>query len=320
MESKEKSKEQHITKFADSYQNITKSPVPQTNRNRPQVAIVNNRTWIVVAFGFGIVCILSWLNEILDLPHFLMGAARTPFNWPESIIEIILITIVGLFTVLVLKRNIAENKKKGELLQRYHDELEIMVKEQTAELLRVNEELRINITERKKAEEALRESEERYRTLVHNVPVAVYRTTPGHKGKFLMGNPTCLKMFGFDSEEELKKISVADTYTNPEERKVFSDNLLAKGSVNGVKLQLRKKDGTPFWGSVTARVVYDKNGKNPCFDCTVVDITERKRAEKELKKKMHDLETFQKVAVERELKMVELKKEIKELKASLVKK
>jgi len=178
----------------------------------------------------------------------------------------------------------------------------------------------MDITARKKAEEALKESEERYRSLFQNVPVAVYRTTPGPKGKILIANPTHLKMFDFNSEEELKGISVADTYMNPEDRKPFSDNLLAKGSVEGVELQLRRKDGTPFWGSVTARVVYDKDGKNPYFDCMIMDITERKRVEDELKKKMRALERFQKVAVDRELKMVELKEKLKELEARLVKK
>jgi len=174
-----------------------------------------------------------------------------------------------------------------------------------------------DITKRKKAEEALRESEERYRTLVQNVPIAVYRTIPGPKGKFLMGNPTCLKMFGLDSEEDFKKVSPADLNMDPENRKVFSDNLLAKGSVVGVELPLRKKDGTAFWGSVTARVVYNENEKNPYFDCTIMDITDRKRAEDELKKRMRELEIFQKVAVGRELKMVELKKRIKELETRL---
>jgi len=174
-----------------------------------------------------------------------------------------------------------------------------------------------DITKRKKAEEALRESEERYRTLVQNVPVAVYRTTPGPEGKFLMGNPNCLKMFGLDSEEDFKKVSPADLNMDPENRKVFSDNLLAKGSVDGMELPLRKKDGTAFWGSVTARVVYYENEKNPYFDCTIMDITDRKRAEDELKKRMRELETFQKVGVGRELKMVELKKRIKELETRL---
>jgi two-component system cell cycle sensor histidine kinase/response regulator CckA len=152
-----------------------------------------------------------------------------------------------------------------------------------------------DITDRKKVEEALRESEERYRTLVQNVPVAVYRTIPGPRGKFLMGNPTCLKIFGLDSEEELKKIDVADVYMNPEERKVFSDNLLAKGSFEGVELALRRKDGTPFWGSVTARVVYDENGEDPYFDTTIIDITERKKAEEEKEKIQAELLQVQKM-------------------------
>jgi PAS domain S-box-containing protein len=175
----------------------------------------------------------------------------------------------------------------------------------------------IENTERKKREEALRESEERYRTLVQNVPIAVYRTIPGPKGKFLMGNPNCLKMFGLDSEEDFQKVSPADLNMDPENRKVFSDNLLAKGSVDGMELPLRKKDGTVFWGSVTARVVYNENGKNPYFDCTIIDITERKKVKVELDRRIRELEIFQKVAVGRELKMVELKKRIKELETRL---
>ncbi len=141
-----------------------------------------------------------------------------------------------------------------------------------------------DITDRKRAEQALRESEERYRTLVQNVPVAVYRTTPGAKGRFLMANPAFLKMFGLESEEELGKITVADVYMNPGDRKAFSDKLVAEGSVSDVEVQLRKKDGSPIWASVTARVTQDESAKNPYFDCTLMDITDRKRAEEEKEK------------------------------------
>ncbi|MFB0520370.1 MAG: PAS domain-containing protein, partial [Desulfatiglandales bacterium] len=161
------------------------------------------------------------------------------------------------------------------------------------------------------------ESEERYRTLVQNVPIGVYRTTPGAKGKFLIANPAFLKMFGFDSEEELKKIALADVCVNPEQRKVFSDNFLAKGSASGQELPLRRKDGTVFWGSVTARVVYDKNRKNPYFDCTIMDITERRKAEEEQRRLIKDLEETNKIMVGRELRMIELKEEVNKLSKEL---
>ena len=140
-----------------------------------------------------------------------------------------------------------------------------------------------DINKRVHAEKALKESEERYRSLVDNVPVAVYRTTPGPKGKYLMANPAFLKMFGLESEEELKELSVADVYMNPKDRKAFSDDLLAKGSVDRVELALKKKDGTPFWGSASARVVYVEGGKTYFFDCTIMDITARKQAEETLR-------------------------------------
>jgi PAS domain S-box-containing protein len=118
--------------------------------------------------------------------------------------------------------------------------------EDISALLRIVGEIFANALERKQTEEALRKSEERYRTLVENVIVAVYRTTPGPEGKFLMANPATLKMFGFDSEEELKKITVADIYVNPEERKRASDIYATQGGINDLEVLLKKKDGTPI--------------------------------------------------------------------------
>ena len=82
-----------------------------------------------------------------------------------------------------------------------YEELELRVKEFENEAF-----------ERKQAEEALRESEEQYRTLVDNLPVAVYRNTPGPEGAFLMANPAFCKMFGFKNEEEVKKVTPASIY------------------------------------------------------------------------------------------------------------
>lgn len=139
-----------------------------------------------------------------------------------------------------------------------------------------------DVTERRKWEAALRESEERYRTFVENLPIGVYRTTPGPRGKHLIANSYFLRMFGYDSLEELvQKVSVSEMYLHPAERKIFSDNLLASGRVDRVELCLKRSDETLVWGAVTASVAYSKNGE-PYFDCVIEDITERKKTEEAL--------------------------------------
>lgn len=154
------------------------------------------------------------------------------------------------------------------------------------------------IIERKWGEEKLRESETRYRSLIENLPIGVYRNTPGPAGHFLMVNPTFVRMFGYQSENELQTVTVADLYMNPAERHIFSTYLAAHGSVTGVELRLKKRDGRPLWGSVTARVVYDEKGEPNYFDCTVEDITHRKQAEDALlTSQQHFYGLFQNVPV-----------------------
>lgn len=210
--------------------------------------------------------------------------------------------VIGMFACYSIELYSRKDFMQARLLEAEREkvdvanrELERRVEDRTVQLVKANEELKQEVGERKRAEEALRESEERYRSLVQNVPIAVYRTTPGPKGKFLMANPTLLKMFGLQSEEELKKVSVADLYMNPKDRKVFSDNLLTQANVDGVELPLRKKDGTSFWASVKARVVYDQNKKGPYFDCTIMDITARKHAEEEKERLEGQLRQAQKI-------------------------
>jgi PAS domain S-box-containing protein len=135
--------------------------------------------------------------------------------------------------------------------------------------------------ERKQAEQALRTSEEKYRSLVENLPVGVYRTTPGAKGEFLAANPAFLRLFGFNSVEELARVSPADLNDDPAYRKVFSDTLISQGTVNGLEMKLKKKDGTPLWGLVRARVVSDEMMKEVAyFDCSIEDVTERRERER----------------------------------------
>ena len=139
-----------------------------------------------------------------------------------------------------------------------------------------------DITNRKKAEDALKESEEKYRTLVENLNIGVYRNTPGEKGKFLEVNSALVRIFGYENKEELLKLNVSDLYYHPEERKKFNEKMLRNGFVKNEEIQLKKKDGTPIWGSVTAKAVKDEHGNVKYYDGIIEDITDRKKAEEEL--------------------------------------
>jgi len=140
-----------------------------------------------------------------------------------------------------------------------------------------------DITERKKAGEALQESEEKYKTLTNNLNAAVYRVSPGPKGRFLEANPAYLKIYGYESREELLKSDVRDLYQDPADRKKFSEKMQRDGFVRNEELRLKRKDGTPFIGSVSAVAVKDENGEVKYFDCFQEDITKRIQAEEALR-------------------------------------
>ncbi len=140
-----------------------------------------------------------------------------------------------------------------------------------------------DITERKRALEALQASEEKYKTLTSNINVGVYRNTVGPKGKFIEVNPAIVKMFGYKSREEFLALNVADLYQNPADRQKFNNKMLKFGYVRDEELQLKKKDGTPFISSVSAVAAKDKKGKVMHYDGIIEDITERKQAEEALR-------------------------------------
>jgi len=130
--------------------------------------------------------------------------------------------------------------------------------------------------------EALRDSEEKYRSLTENIRLGIFRSTPGSKGKFLEVNSAFAKMLGFRNKKKLFETDVAQIYQNPKDRLKFSKKISRNSSVKNEELYLKKKDGTPIIVSVTAIAVLNKSGKIIYFDGIVEDITQRKKAEEEL--------------------------------------
>ncbi|MFA5905219.1 MAG: diguanylate cyclase [Desulfobacula sp.] len=140
-----------------------------------------------------------------------------------------------------------------------------------------------DITEQKKAEKALRASEEKYRLLFENSVEGIFQTTPA--GRFLSVNPSFYRIFGFSSQEELfehfKNIGTQQ-YVNPEDRENFKRIVETEGVVNAFETQLLKKDGTPIWVSLNARAVKDDEGMPLYYEGFLQDITERKTVQEEL--------------------------------------
>ena len=110
-----------------------------------------------------------------------------------------------------------------------------------------------DITELKDAENRLRESEEKYRTLVENINVGVFRTSVEEQGSFIHANTAIVEMFGYDSIDEFLGTSVVDLYWKAEDRQRFLDEMKDRGYVKNRELIVIKKDGSQFWAGCTAK-------------------------------------------------------------------
>jgi len=135
---------------------------------------------------------------------------------------------------------------------------------------------------KKPIEEALRESEEKYRNLVENISIGIFRSTPGPKGRFMEVNTAMADMLGYSQKDDLFKMDVAQIYQDPKDRLKFSKKLSQTGSVQHEELYLKKQDRTPIIVAVTATAVRDKKGKILHFDGIVEDISQRIKSEDEL--------------------------------------
>jgi PAS domain S-box-containing protein len=136
-----------------------------------------------------------------------------------------------------------------------------------------------DISESRRAQKALQQSEERYRNIFENSVEGIFQSTP--EGTYHLVNPAFAKMFGFSSPQEMISSvkDISKLYVDPADRETVKNILVAEGVIKNHEARLKRKDGALLWISINARAIRDEAGKTLYYDGTVQDITERKQAE-----------------------------------------
>ncbi len=252
MKDEEKTKEQLINELVDLRQRVAELKAPGTKDKRAEQAFPEKRIWLPMASLFVLLCILVWLDEIVDLPRLLLGAPSTPFNWQEAILEMTLIAAVGVFAVSNL----------------------------------------VQVTRRKRAEEALRETSDYLEQLLDyaNAPIIVWDT----EFKIARFNHAFERLTGYAADQVIgQELHVLFPDTSRDESLNKIERTSSGEYWESVEIPILRQDGDirlALWNSAN---IYAEDGTT--LIATVAqgqDITERKRAEEALRESEEQLRTL----------------------------
>lgn len=186
--------------------------------------------------------------------------------------------------ILARVRSLLKVRAYNDLMSNYRQELETEVTRRTEELKHAMENLQQEITQRKRSEESLRVSEERFRTYVERAPDGVFIVDD--TGRYLEANKSASRIIGY-SEEELEKMSLRD---------LLAEESLEEGVAHFNKLMETGAAESDLWHK-------HKNGSKRCLTVNAIklsetrvlgfvkDITDRKQAEEQLKDTLESLRT-----------------------------
>ncbi|MBF0500977.1 MAG: PAS domain S-box protein [Candidatus Riflebacteria bacterium] len=178
------------------------------------------------------------------------------------------------------KRRPASPSAGEELLRRLED-----LKKARAELEQQREELQIReqqfVVEQLQAKKALRESEERYTTLVENLHIGFFMSDM--EGKLLAANHATWKMAGYNSLEEFLSVPTPLRYADPRDRIRMLNELKENGAAKNLEMQSVRKDESVYWVSISSLLLRDDDGKPQQILGFVEDISSRKEAEEALR-------------------------------------
>ncbi|HUL23526.1 MAG TPA: PAS domain S-box protein [Thermodesulfobacteriota bacterium] len=216
---------------------------------------------------------------IQDGKEVIVHTVKTPIIDAQGKI----VGILGIFW------DITERKHADDEFKKYRERLEELVEERTAELRDANEQLQREITERRRAEKALRESEGKYRTLFEGSRDAIYITS--REGEILDANHSMLDLFGY-SREEMVGLNAGKTYVHPEDRRKFQQQIEREGFVRNYEMKLGKKDGTEMDCLLTAAVRHADDGSILGYQGIIRDITAIKQTANELRTEKQRFQTL----------------------------
>ncbi len=150
-----------------------------------------------------------------------------------------------------------------------------------------------DVTTRMMSDALLIESEKKFRTLTENLKIGIFRATK--QGDFIEINPFFEDMFGYE-RDDFFQIKTHHLYHRPSDRKRIVEKLEKNGLVRNEHLDLIRKDGSVFTGTLTINEIKDKRGKTLFYDGIIDDITGRLETEKKLQETVNTLIKTQEVA------------------------
>jgi PAS domain S-box-containing protein len=172
-----------------------------------------------------------------------------------------------------------------------------------------------DITERKRLDKNLEISEEKYRLLFSTVQDAII-IVDAESRQIIEANDYALQLYGY-SKKEMLELTGPDLSHEPENSEAAISEI-AKSTDRRIHFHMRnhrKKDGTVFPVEISSSTFILQNRK--IISSVIRDISERRRAEQELKKRVEELEQFYQISIDREIQMGKQKAEIEKLKSEL---
>jgi PAS domain S-box-containing protein len=142
-----------------------------------------------------------------------------------------------------------------------------------------------DITERKAAQEALEKAEQKFREIFEAAPEGIFQTTP--TGKLLAVNPAGANMLGYSTWEHPDSVVrdlARDIWLDHRERARFMEHLERHGEIEGFSCQVKCKDGSAIWVSISARKICGEDGKTLYYQGFIEDLTSRMAAEEARRK------------------------------------